>query len=536
MPDLVIRGGHVVDGTGTEPYRADVAITGDRIEAIGDIRTGERKVDAGGLFVTPGFIDVHTHSDFTIPHNPEARHAVRQGVTTEAVGHCGFSLGPVSDEHQVEYAELVTPFGQGLDWTWRSAAQALAAIERAKPVQNVAPLVGHGTIRTAVAGLGGGATSEDTRAAMVRLAEDALASGYWGVSTGLIYPPGVDAERDEIVEVATPFAQAAGLYSTHMRDEGDDLLESIDESIHTARAAGLRLQVSHLKAVGQRNWGKVATALARLDEARGAGLDVNTDFYPYDAVSTFLGSLLPPWVHRGGVRELVARLRRAEIRDGLRVELEQDHVGWWNPYRMAEGWDHVLVASVTSEGNRTIEGRTVADAARERGVDPFDLVCDLLIEEQGGALMAAFVVSNDDLDQLAVCPFAVVGSDSVGVRAPGQRAHPRAYGSFARFLSEYARERSLIPWGEAVRRVTLLSARILGLSDRGRLSPGMAADVVVLDPTAIRDRATYADPDQAPDGIPHVFVAGHAVIRDGLPTGERPGRVLRAPAPAGVPL
>jgi N-acyl-D-aspartate/D-glutamate deacylase len=224
----------------------------------------------------------------------------------------------------------------------------------------------------------------------------------------------------------------------------------------------------------------------------------------------------------------VARLRQADIRDRLRAELDSDHDGWWNPYRMAEGWDRVLVASVTSDANRPIEGQSIATAARARGRDPFDFVCDLLIEENGAALMAAFVVSPLDLDRLAAYPYAAIGSDSVGVRSPGQRAHPRAYGSFTRFLSEYARKRSLLPWEEAIRRITGLPAAILRLRDRGLIAEGMAADLVLLDPETVRDRATYEDPDQAPDGIQHVLVAGRSVVVDGNPGEERPGRVLRS--------
>ena len=532
MAELVIRGGQVVDGTGAEPRRADLAIDGDRIVAVGEVGPGDRTIDASGLLVTPGFIDIHTHSDFTIPANPMAGHAVRQGVTTEVVGHCGFSLGPVSDRYWSDYAQLVTPFGQGLDWAWRSSAETLAALQDARPVQNLVPVVGHGTLRTAVAGLAGSSISAEARRSMVELAHEAVAAGFWGLSTGLVYPPGVDAAEDEIVAVAEAFGAAGGLYTTHMRDEGDRLLDSIDESIRTARAAGARLQVSHLKAVGRRNWGRVATAIERLDDARERGLDVNVDFYPYDAVSTFLGSLLPPWVHRGGVPELVARLGQDDVRARLRAELDSDIDGWWNPYRMAEGWDRVLIASVTTEANRPLEGRSIEDAARERGQDPFDLVCDLLIEERGGALMAAFVVSAIDLDRLATYPYAAIGSDSVGVRSPGQRAHPRAYGSFARFLSEYARQRSLVTWGEAIRRVTGLPASILRLPDRGTIGVGMAADIVILDPTTVRDRATYAEPDQAPDGIEHV--AGRRPAGDRRPEGDdratgqgpAPGRCL----------
>jgi N-acyl-D-aspartate/D-glutamate deacylase len=534
MPDVVIRGGLVADGTGVEPYRADVAISQDRIVAVGVVGPAETTIDASGLFVSPGFIDIHTHSDFTIPNNPWAHHAVRQGVTTEVVGNCGFSLGPVSDRFLPDYAELVTPFGVGLDWSWRSGGDALAALERARPAQNVVPLVGHGTVRTAVVGLAGEAATAGMHQAMLSLAEEAVAAGYWGISSGLIYPPGVDADEREIAAVAAPFRHVNGIYATHMRDESDGLLQSIEESIRTAAAAGLRLQVSHLKAVGRRNWGKVAAALDLLDEARNKGSDVNTDFYPYEAVSTFLSSVLPPWVNQGGVRELLARLRSGEVRDRLRAELDIGHEGWWNPYRMAEGWDQILVASVTSEGNRSREGQSVAEAARARAADPFDFVCDLLIEEQGAALMAAFVVSQADLDRLAACPYAAIGSDSVGVVAPGKHVHPRAYGSFARFLSEYARERAVVSWGDAIRRVTMLPASIMGLSDRGRISRGMAADLVLLDPATVRDRASYANPDQPPDGIHHVLVAGRMVIDGGVATNERPGHVLTKERPPGV--
>jgi N-acyl-D-amino-acid deacylase len=526
MHELALRGGLVIDGRGGPPQIADVAIDGGRVSAIGDVGNAADELDARGLVVSPGFIDIHTHSDFTVFNNPLAPHAVLQGVTTEVIGNCGFSLAPISDQHLGEFEELVRPLGEGIDWTWRSFGDSLEALARARPAQNLAPLVGHGTIRTAVRGLAKGTPTTAEMATMRELVGQAMAAGFWGLSTGLIYPPGVYAAPDEVIDLAKVANRSAGLYATHMRDEGDHLMDSIEESLTVAARSGIRLQVSHLKAAARKNWGMVTTALERIEAARAEGARVYTDFYPYEAASTFLTAVLPPWVLDGGIPAMIGRLRAAESRQQIRRDMLAGVDGWWNPYRASEGWDRVIVTSVVSKKNQKYEGLTVADAAARVSQDPFDFVFDLLSEERGGALMAVFLMSAADLKTLAAYPHAAIGSDSVGVVAAGKRAHPRAYGSFVRFLGQYVRELRVLDLPEAVRRMTSLPASILGLDDRGHLSVGSAADIVVFDPDTISDQTTYVEPTRPPVGVRAVFVNGRRVANGDQLTGERPGHVL----------
>ena len=477
--------------------------------------------------VCPGFIDIHTHSDFTVFNNPLAPHAVLQGVTTEVIGNCGFSLAPITEEHMADFEELVRPLGQGIDWKWRTFDESLEALTKAKPCQNLVPLVGHGTIRAAVRGLAKGAANEAEQMTMRNLLAEAMTAGFWGFSTGLIYPPGVYASKDEIIDLARVATKSNGFYSTHMRDEGNHLLDSIDEALEVASKSGIRLQVSHLKAVGRKNWGKVKTALEKIDAARDAGITVHTDFYPYEAASTFLTALLPPWVHDGGIPSMVERLRTPTSRFEVKNQMLAGIDGWWNPYQAAEGWTRIIITSVVSEKNQQFEGLTVSDAAARVGKDPFDFVFDLLVEERGGALMAAFLMSESDLKLLAAYPHAAIGSDSVGVVSAGKRAHPRAYGSFVRFLGQYVRELGIIEIHEAIRRMTSLPANIIGLPNRGRLTVGSAADLVAFNPETITDQTSYAEPTRPPVGVEAVLVNGRTVVTGGKLTGERPGQVLR---------
>lgn len=527
MHDTVLRGGVIVDGLGAPPRPGDVAIDHGQVSALGEVGKGAEELDIRGLVVSPGFIDIHTHSDFTLFNNPLAPHAVLQGVTTEVIGNCGFSLAPISDEYRTDFEELVRPLGEGINWSWRTFGESLDALMRAHPCQNMVPLVGHGTIRTAVRGLGKGSPTEVEQKRMRALVGEAMDAGFWGFSTGLIYPPGVYASLDEIADIAREVHTAGGLYSTHMRDEGNHLLDAIEEAIEVASRTGVQLQISHLKAVGRKNWGKVRAALQRIDTARDNGLAVHTDFYPYEAASTFMTALLPPWVHDGGISAMVERLQTPETRLTMKSQMIAGVDGWWNPYLASEGWDKIIITSVVSEKNQRFEGLRVSDAARRVDRDPFDFVFDLLIDERGGALMAAFLMSDSDLKLLAAYPNAAIGSDSVGVVSAGKRAHPRAYGSFVRFLGQYVRELKVITIEEGIRRMTSLPAGIMGLPDRGRITVGSAADIVVLDPEKISDQTSYAEPTRPPIGVAAVFVNGRQVVKEGKSTGARPGRILK---------
>ena len=527
---LVLKGGLVVDGTGRAPYHADVGIADGVVSEIGLTMEGDSHIEVENLVVAPGFIDVHTHSDFTLFSNPMAPHAVQQGVTTEVVGNCGFSLAPLSPRYAEDYINLVQPLGNEVPWGWTSMEESLEALESARPTQNVVPLVGHNALRTAVRGFKDGKLSDSELDQMKSYLTEALEAGYWGLSSGLLYVPGVFASEEELRCLTHIVAKYDGLYSTHMRDEGDLLLESIREALDTAIAGGVRLEISHLKASGRENWSKMPAALALIDAAREQGYPVTFDFYPYSAGSTYLSALLPPNLQALGKKEMIARLSDPDTRRQIRLEmsgtLDTGERKWSNLYHLAGGWDGVLVLSLGESGTG-IEGKSISEIAAATRADPFDTFFDMIVAQEANVIGGIFQSSEKNIDELAKCSYAMLGSDSVGVTRPNARAHPRAYGSFARFLAQYVRHKQSISLQEAISRITKAPAEMLGIRDRGVLAVGKKADLVVFDLNAVEDRATYADPNIGPLGIHHVFVNGDQVLLKGELTGRRPGEVLR---------
>jgi dihydroorotase/N-acyl-D-amino-acid deacylase len=396
----------------------------------------------------------------------------------------------------------------------------------------VVPLVGHGAIRTAVVGPDDRAATPDELRAMASHVDRALAEGAWGMSTGLVYPPGSYASTDEVVAVGEPLRALDGLYASHIRSEADGLLDAVAEAIQVGRRLGVRVQISHLKAIGWRNHGRVADAIALIAAARDTGGRVTADAYPYNAGATFLSQLLPPWVHDGGVDELVGRLRSAEVRARLRSEIATGLPGWANYVDAAGGWGGIRIAAVVDPANRDLEGGLVDALAARRGVDPLDLVLDTLVADRAGTLMIASFMADADVDDVLRAPFTGVGSDQLGVTSPEARVHPRAYGSFARLIGRWSRERDLLDLATAIHRATGHPAAILGLADRGRVAPGAAADLVLFDPAALRDEATYEEPTRLPSGVVSVLVGGRFAIDGGAMVDPRLGRVLRRPGSA----
>lgn len=528
MTDVVIRGAAVHDGSGAPPTVVDVAIEAGRIVAVGRAAgSARRTIDADGLALAPGFIDMHSHADFTLPANREARNSVAQGVTTEVVGNCGFSPAPLRPERAADLARYVHGIGPRLDWAWRSFADYLGVLEGRGVGVNVVALVGHGSLRFAAMGFADRPPSEAELAGMRGELRRALAEGAWGMTTGLVYPPGAYAETDELVSLAEELRPVRGLYASHIRGEAATLHSALDEVFAVGERAGVRVQVSHLKAAGRANWGRLPEAIGRIEAARERGIAVTCDFYPYTAGSTFLSQLLPPWVHEGGVDALVARLRSPEIRARLRDELEHGLPCWQNLLAAAGGWEKVMVASVGDRELAGFEGRTLAEIARGSGADPFELCCDLLVRDAAATVMVIFMMAEEDVRAAARYPNAAVGSDALGVVDEAARVHPRAYGCFARILAWAVRDAGLVSLEEAVRRMTTLPGSILGLADRGRVAPGYAADLVLFEPARVRDMATYEQPNRYPEGVEHVLVNGVFAVDGGRLTGARAGRVLR---------
>jgi N-acyl-D-amino-acid deacylase len=520
----------VYDGSGAAGRQQDVAMHAGRVAALGSEAAEvpvERTVDAGGLALAPGFIDMHSHADHTLPAFPQATNSLSQGVTTELIGLCGFSPAPVSADREraAELQALVHGIGPDLDWSWQTFGAFLDRLEAARPAVNVAALVGHHALRIVAMGMADRPPRSDELASMRAELASALAAGAWGMSTGLVYAPGAFAALEELVEVGQELRSAHALYVSHIRDEGDGLFEAVDEAIEIGERLGIRTQVSHLKAAGRRNAGKVVGAVERIQSARARGVRAHCDVYPYTAGSTFLHQVLPPWVKAGGLQQMVERLRAPEQRLRVRHDIEHGLPGWASHLQAAGGWHNILVA--TSPEHQAAEGRRISDLAAEARLDPLDYALDLLVADRGATVMIAFSMDEADVREALQCSVAAIGSDQLGVTSPGARVHPRAYGTFARVLGWGVRDAGLFSLEESVRRMTGLPASILGLADRGRVAPGAVADLVLFDPSTVGDQATYEDPTRHARGVEHVLVGGEFAVEAGQVMRPDLGRVLR---------
>jgi N-acyl-D-amino-acid deacylase len=530
MLDLKIDGATVIDGTGRPGARSDIGVRDESIVAIGDLSRmpASRVLNASGRAVAPGFIDMHSHSDWRLWANRRAESKIRQGVTLEVVGNCGFSPAPVSPEYLEDLRGFALYLPRGLDFRWRSMGEYLDAFDAEGTALNVIHLVGHGTLRVAAMGFARRAPTERELTRMRRLLAEAVEDGAWGLSTGLIYAPGSYASTSEIVAVAGA-TRGRGIYASHIRGEGATLLDAVSEAIQIGREADLPVQISHIKAAGRPNWGKVADALALIDAAAGEGLDVMADVYPYTASSTSLRTLLPDWALEGGIEAMIARLADGEVRERIRKELEAPVTGQSLLDRV--GWDNVMIAYCPR--HKDAEGKRLSEIAAARSMDPVDAAIELIVDEAGKASMILFQLDEADLTRALGHPRVMIGSDGSSLAPYGElgegKPHPRSYGTFARVLGEYTRERRLLSLPQAVHKMTGLPARRLGLKDRGVIRVGARADLVVFDPKRVADQATYQDPHRYPTGIEHVLVNGRWVIRDGQHTGSLPGRVLRLP-------
>lgn len=527
MHDILIRGGTLYDGSGTPGVASDLAIKGGRIAAIGARLDGPARkvIDAQGLAVAPGFIDIKTHSDFTLPINPKAESKVRQGVTTEIIGHCGFSVAPCLPGKVELLRDYLSPSAPWLPFRELSFPQYLDTFPAT--AVNAGMLVGHNTLRLMVMGMENRPPSAAELGAMSALLEDGLSAGALGLSSGLFTPPGSYAQPAEMEAFGHVLRRHNAGYFTHLRDESNMVLEALAEAIDIAEKCRVHVEVVHFKCSGMDNWGKAKTALAMIAGAKARGLDIDCDAYPYAAGSNPLKNLLPQWVQAGGVPAMIERLKEQETRERIRAELAREGLNNWG---RIPSWDCVQIS--ISPHLPLHAGKTVAQLAGERGQDPVEVLCDYLIEDKGATRVLVTSIAEDDIEEIVRSRSALVGSDGNCVATYGTVSqgmpHPRFYGTFPRIIDRYVRERGLLPLEAAIHKMTGASARALKLRDRGLLREDYCADVVIFDPADFRDRATYADPHQYPSGArTTVIVNGVLVVENAVHTGALPGKVLR---------
>jgi len=532
MLDLIIRNGTVIDGSGAPGVRADVGVGDGHVLVVGDLSgvIAAREIDATDRCVSPGFIDIHTHSDQSTLVNPRMESKVRQGVTTEIGGLCGLSLAPLGTADTPAAARVTHDVAKiGMHRTWLTLSDLYARVEQTGLACNYASFVGHGVIRAAVMGYDDRPPTDDERAGMQRLLRQSMADGALGLSTGLIYPPGIFAQTAEITELCSVLHETDGLYTSHIRNEGNMLHEAVDEFVTVCRDAGVRGQMSHHKADGKANWGKVHGSLQQLDDARSAGVDVMCDQYPYTAYSTGLAMVLPPWTLDGDCAATLRRLDDSAARDRIRADIATGLPGWEN-MAVESGWENMVVTGAPHMAE--CAGKSLAEIANARGSDEVDATCALLIAHQMDVSIVGHSMDEGDVETVMRWPLTSIGSDGSALAPYGPLStgtpHPRSYGTFPRVLGRYVRERGTLKREEAIHKMTGLPAARLNLSQRGLLRTGYWADIAVWNAATVADTATYTAPHQYPVGITTVIVNGMVVINErGEQSGILPGRVLR---------
>ena len=530
--DIVIRNATIYDGLGGPPTTGCLTVTEDRIGAVGAPATvrGEIEIDATGMAVAPGFINMLSWANEALLHDGCSQSDIRQGVTLEVLGE-GHSMGPWTDELKRVNREQQGDVQYEIDWT--TLDEYLRRLERQGVSPNIASFVGATTVREHVIGYANRPPTPDELTQMQQLVRQAMRDGAVGVSSALAYSPAAYATTDELTTLARAAAEFDGLYASHIRNEADALLEAFDEFLAITRAASVRAEVYHIKASGRANWPKLATLLARIEDARAAGLAISADMYPYDASSSGLDATMPPWVHEGGTAAWLARLREPEVRRRVIAEMKQSSTDWDNFYASAGSPANVVLVGFKQPALKPLAGQTIADVAAQRNATPEDAIVDLVLENGGNVGAAFFCMSEENLRAALRTPWISFCSDAQSIAAEGlfldRSPHPRTYGAFARVLGRYVRDEALLSLSAAIHRMTALPATNLKLTDRGRLAPGHFADIVVFDPAVIADRATFARPHRYAVGVHHVLVNGELVLRDGEHTGATPGRVVRGP-------
>ncbi|HME38359.1 MAG TPA: D-aminoacylase [Steroidobacteraceae bacterium] len=530
--DLIIANGHIIDGTGSPWYAGDVGIREGHIAAIGKLAGAQarHRIDAEGMVVAPGFIDMLGQSEFTILVDPRLPSKIYQGITTEITGE-GMSAAPMTGDARVKTGPTLEHYGLTADW--QSFGEYFARLERQGIGINLASYVGATSIREAVIG----SENRPPRAAelerMRALVREAMEQGAVGVSTSLEYAPAPYAATSELIALAAEAAPYGGIYATHMRSEGDGMLAALDETFRIAREAHIATEIWHLKVAGKKNWGRMPEVIKRIDAARSSGLDITADTYAYPAWFNEMSAFVPPWAHDGGDEQMVQRLKDPATRARIVRDIETPSEEWDNEWDEVPGPESILIGVVKNPALRSLQGQTIAAIAKARGKPPIETLLDILVEDNGFTQCAVFGMQEADVALALVQPWTSINNDSSGTAPDGrlgeEHPHPRAYGTFPRILRKYVREEHRLSLEEAIRKFSALPAQRMRLTDRGVLKRGMWADVVVFDAAAVTDRSTFSDPNQLAGGMREVLVNGVPVILDGEMTGAKPGRVLRGP-------
>jgi N-acyl-D-amino-acid deacylase len=530
--DTVIEHGRVIDGTGSPWFQADVGIRAGRIAAIGSLGhvPARRRIDARGLVVAPGFIDMLGQSELTLLVNPHVPSKLYQGITTEITGE-GDSVAPLDERVRATYAKRLARYRIRPDWT--RFADYFARLERQGIAINLASYVGATRLREMVVGLADRAATDAELARMRLLVRQAMEDGAMGLSSALEYPPAPYASTEELIALASEAARAGGIYATHMRSYEEDMMQAMDETFRIAREARIPVEIWHLEVAGPAMWGRMPEVVARIEEARASGIDVTSDLHAYTAWGNEMSAFVPPWAHDGGTAKLMERLKNPTLRARIRAEMETKREGWDNEWLAVAGPADILVSSVGHAKLRALQGQSIEAIAKARAREPIEVLLDILLDDEAQAHVAAFGMQEKDVVVALRAPWVSICNDSAGTSLQGllglEHPHPRAYGTFPRILRRYVRETHELSLEEAIRKFSALPAARMRLADRGVLKAGLAADVVIFDEGEIADRATYADPNQLSVGMRYVLVNGVPVIANGRETLRLPGRVLRGP-------
>ena len=530
--DIVIRNGTLYDGSGSAPYQGDLAIQGDTIAAIGslDQARGRTEIDAKGLAVAPGFINMLSWATESLIEDGRSQSGIRQGVTLEVFGE-GSSMGPLNDSMKEEILRQQGDIKFDIPWT--TLSEYLQHLVNRGVSPNVASFVGATTVREHVIGYENRAPSPEELDEMRSLVREAMEQGALGVGSALIYSPGSFASTEELTELAKVASEYGGMYISHLRSEGDRLLEAVDELITIARDAGIHAEIYHLKAAGKANWHKLQSVIEKVEAAQQQGLQITADMYNYTAGKTGLDAAMPLWVQEGGLDAWVTRLKDPAVRRRVRQEMAAPGADWENLYLAAGSADNLLLVEFKNDSLKPLTGKTLAEVAQIRGKSPEDTAMDLVIEDDSQVGTVYFLMTEENVEKKIALPWVSFASDAASVATEGvfleSNPHPRTYGNFARLLGKYVREERIIPLEEAIRRMTSLPASNLKLEGRGSLEPGSFADVVIFDPEKIQDHASYDNPHQYSTGVIHVFVNGQQVLEEGEHTGATPGRVVPGP-------
>jgi N-acyl-D-amino-acid deacylase len=526
--DLFIKNANIIDGSGSKSYQADIAIKDGIIVEISQNLSGSSKsvIDAKGLTVTPGFIDMLSWACGPILYNGNVESVVQQGITTAIFGE-GWSMGPVNDSVRTEMEGWWPEYE--IQYNWETLAEYLKYVEQKGTSVNVGSYVGATTVRMYEIGFKDRKATAEEMQRMKNLVRREMEAGAFGVASSLVYTPAFYADTHELTELAKVAAEYDGLYASHLRSESTDFLEALDEFVNICKDAGISGEVYHLKAAGKENWNKLDKAIAKIENSRKEGLNITADIYPYTAGATGLSAMMPPWAKDGGSEELIKRLQNPAIRKKIKLQMQNSFTGWENFYWMAGGGKNIMV-SYLSEKNKDLQGKTIAEIASLQNKDEIDTILDLLIEESGGGGGIYFLMPEENVIKKMQLPWIMFCTDEDAYKPVGlmskRNPHPRAYGTFPRILGKYVREQNIISLEEAIKKMTSMPAEKLGLKDRGLIKKGFAADINIFDPDQIIDKATYTDPHQFPEGMHYVIVNGVVVVANGKHSGAQPGKAL----------